>query len=124
MYILLKTYKMSVVKINMPDFKKVKQNVDKMWTRVPIVAGNKAAFFFKDNCRREAWVEDGKVQKWQRRKLGTRRNKGRRLLVDPGGLLRSIHLASPRDVLHKLLACSLIQKHDKGILNVFALKFN
>lgn len=66
----------------------------KLFNQLPSIAGTKAVGFFKDNFRRQGWVNNAKLERWQKRKPGTRRNNRRALLIDTGRLRRSIHITA------------------------------
>lgn len=60
--------------------------------RLPQVAGGTAVTFFKENFRRQGFLNNGSVDKWKARKKGAKRNKGRALLIDTGRMRRDIRV--------------------------------
>ena len=59
-------------------------------SQLPQVAGGTAVTFFKENFRRQGFLNNGTVDKWKARGKGAKRNKGRALLIDSGRMRRSI----------------------------------
>lgn len=74
------------------DFEKLREEFRKFYRQLPDIAGGQAVSFFKESFRRQGWVYNGSLQKWEQRKPGSKRNKGRALLVDTGRLRRSIRI--------------------------------
>lgn len=65
--------------------------VSKAMTTLPPKVGEVVVRFSNQRFNEESWV-DGKTEPWPRRKAGTKRDKGRRMLVDTGRLRRSIRI--------------------------------
>jgi phage gpG-like protein len=59
-----------------------------MITDLPVKVGTLAVNFTKQRFREQAWI-DNATEPWRRRKPGTKRNRGRALLVDTGRLRRA-----------------------------------
>lgn len=65
--------------------------VKRVMVKVPRKVGDTAVMFTKERFRRQAWL-DHRSKRWKKRKPGSRRNKGRAILVDKARLKRSIRV--------------------------------
>jgi phage gpG-like protein len=63
--------------------------INRIKKQVPEIAATLAVNWFKDSFRRQGFTDTG-FRKWQKRKPGAKRNRGRAILVDTGRLRRSI----------------------------------
>lgn len=75
--------------INISEFAKRIDNLNRLYPRLPNLAATIAVQFSKDRFRQQAWV-DNNTQPWKRRKNEKRKDKGRAILVKSGRLKRSI----------------------------------
>lgn len=70
------------------EWEKVDRGINRFKRDVPRIAGTVATSWFKENFRKQGWVQ-GAVP-WKPRDPSAARNEGRAILVDSGRLLRSI----------------------------------
>jgi len=81
--------------------------------RLPHLVGNKAVAFTKENFRRQGWVYNGVLEKWQPRKND--RSPGRAILVQSGRGARSIRkLNVSQDFVRIGSPLPYMSAHNKG----------
>lgn len=66
----------------------IQERYNRMIADLPGKVGTVAVNFTKQRFREQAWV-DNATEPWRRRKPGTKRNRGRAILVDSGRLRRA-----------------------------------
>jgi phage gpG-like protein len=75
------------------EFADVALKYHKVRMALPPVIGTIAVNYFKDSFRRQGW-RDRTLKAWEKRKAGTKNNKGRAILVRSGRLRNSIRIVS------------------------------
>jgi phage gpG-like protein len=94
----------------MPHWTIAIQRLQQLKADIPKLAANEMVNFALDNIRKESW----EGRKWQKRKPGTRRDRGRGLLVDTGDGRRSIE-AKPVTGGALLTANEYMAAHNDGV---------
>ena len=76
---------------NLPDMLAMQRNYNTFKAKLPQFVGSTAVSFFKDNFKRQGFLEDTGTKKWQDRKT---KEKGRRraILIKSGALRRSVQV--------------------------------
>lgn len=97
------------------SFKQVALKYHKVRMQLPGVLGTVAVNYFKDSFRRQGW-RDRNLVPWAKRKDGSKRNKGRALLVQSGRLRNSIRLQTA-NIKQIVIATSVpyAEAHNEGV---------
>lgn len=95
----------------MPHWKDAIKRLEAVKQKIPTITGNEMVNFALDNIQRESW--EGK--KWAPRKPGTKRNQGRKLLVDTGKGRRSIHVSKSSLTRTEIEAVDYMEAHNEGV---------
>lgn len=77
-------------KITSPNFRKLVDGIKKLQGDAPRMAGAKAVAFFKDSFKRQGWVYNASLKRWEPRKQN--QGKQRAILIKTGRLRRSIRI--------------------------------
>lgn len=97
------------------SFQQVALNYHKVRNQLPGVLGAIAVNYFKDSFRRQGW-RDMALTPWPKRKPGTKRDKGRAILISSGRLRNSIRILQAD--LRKVVigtAVPYAQAHNDGV---------
>lgn len=71
------------------NFSRVRKNFDRLKQELPVAVAGVTQNFFADSWRKQGW-DDGTVNKWEPRKVETKKTKGRAILVKTGKLRRAV----------------------------------
>lgn len=95
-------------------FAQVVKDYQRFKKSLPQAIGTEAVNFAKDNFRKQGFQDVG-IKKWKKRKAGSRRNRGRAILVDTGTLKRSIRITRiTRSQVHIGSSVEYAQIHNEG----------
>jgi len=75
------------------DWQKIQREFKQELMTLPAQMGTVAVNFFKDRFRAQAWTDEA-ASPWKARKPGSKRNKGRGILISSGRLRNSIRIVS------------------------------
>jgi len=73
------------------DWKSIQSQFDRLKMLMPAKMGTTCVKFFKDRFSAQAWTDES-ASPWAARKPGSKRNKGRAILINSGRLRNSIHI--------------------------------
>jgi len=98
-------------------FKEIQKDYQKLKRKLPRLTGQLGVNFFKDNFRRQGFKNNGKIDKWKKRKnQGAEGKRKRGILIGSTKLKRSIGIvrASPSEVMIAAKGIDYAQIHNEG----------
>jgi phage gpG-like protein len=95
----------------MADYKVVIARLQQFKRDIPVLVGNEMVNYALDNLRAQAYLGVPYAQ----RKAGSKRNSGRRLLIDTGDGERSIRISASNSNYVELTANDYMEAHNTGV---------